>query len=136
MMKTYLRHKLELLQIDTKITEHLIQKETWQEISDEEAVLFYHKQVNRLEQQKETYLNQLLKSLQKTALTVQNGTELRQCYELIEQYSKIHHSALFRTHFYKTIEEHQKRYGDFIIRNQLRKANEVEKMIEDLERIA
>lgn len=134
-MKTHLRHKLELLQLDTKITEYLIQKETWQEINDTEAVNYYQKQVNRLEQQKETYLNLLLKSLQRAELTLQNGVELKLCYELIEQYSKTHHSALFRTHFYRTIEQHQKRYGDFIIRNQYRKANEVEKMIEDLERI-
>lgn len=134
-MKTYLRHKLELLQIDIKIAEHLMQKETWQEINDTEAVNYYQKQVNRLEQQKETYLNLLLKSLQRAELTLQNGAELKLCYELIEQYSKTHYSALFRTHFYKTIEQHQKCYGDFIIRNQYRKANEVEKMIEDLERI-
>lgn len=53
-MKTYLRHKLELLQIEAKITEHLIQKDTWQEIDDTEALQLYQKQVNRLEQQKET----------------------------------------------------------------------------------
>lgn len=135
-MKTYLRHKLELLQLDTRITEQLIQKETWQEIDDAEAVTFYQKQVSLLEQQKETYLNHLLKSLQRTELTLENGMELKQCYELIEQYSKTHPSVLFRAHFYRTLEKHQKRYGDLIIRNQFRKATEVEKMIGNLERIA
>lgn len=135
-MKTYLRHKLELLQIDAKITEHLMQKEIWQEIDDKEAVQLYQKKINLLEHKKEIYLNLLLKSLQQAELTLQNGVELKQCYELIEQYSKTHHSALFRAHFYRTVEKHQKSYGDFIIRNQFRKANEVEKMIEDLERIA
>lgn len=135
-MNTYLRHKLELLQLEAKITEGQMQKTVWEEINETAAVAFYEEQINGWEQQKETYLNNLLKSLKSTELTLANGYELKRCYELIEQYSKLHYSTLFKAHFYKTVEKHQKSYGDFIIRNQFGKANEVEKIIMLLERIA
>lgn len=132
-MTTYYRHKHELLQLELKITDCFVQKLTWEEIEDDFAVKSYQDEINQLELKKEHYLNNLLINLGKTEITEQNSNEIKECYQLIEQYSKVHYSSLFKSHMKRTIEQHQKDYGDYIIRNQFRKANNKEKTINILQ---
>ena len=135
-MITYYRHQYELLQLNLKIVNCNLEKLTWLEINDEATIKMYQDQLNSLEFEKESYLNNLLQSLLKTEITQQNINEVTCCYELIEQRSKKHYSQLFKTHLNRTIENHQKKYGDFLLRNQLKKAVEIELLIESLERTA
>ncbi len=132
-MTTYSRHKYELLHLELKITDHSMQKAIWEEIQDRNSIKMYQDLINSLELQKEHYLNNLLISLGKTEITETNIEEIKSCYELIEQYSKKHYSSLFKSHVNRTVEDYQKKYGDFLIRNQLRKATEIEKIILGLE---
>lgn len=132
----YLRHKRALLAFETKITDLLIEKHTWIEISDAQLIGHYQKQVNDLEFEKEVYLNKLLQSLQNTPITLDNVLDVKLCYELLEVHSKFHYSKLFKKHLNKTIEDHQKKYGDLIIRTHYKKANEVEILIKKLEEAA
>ncbi|RRA96100.1 hypothetical protein [Paenimyroides viscosum] len=135
-MITYYRHQYELLQLNLQIVNCNLEKLTWLEINDEQSVKLYQDKLNSLEFKKENYLNNLLQSLLKTEITQQNISEVKLCYELIEQYSKKHYSLLFKTHLNRTIENHQKKYGDFLLRNQLKKAVEIEQIITNLERVA
>ncbi|SRR5690606_5007939 len=135
-MITYYRHQYELLQLNLQIVNCNLEKLTWLEINDEQSVKLYQDKLNSLEFKKENYLNNLLQSLLKTEITQQNISEVKLCYELIEQYSKKHYSLLFKTHLNRTIENHQKKYGDFLVRNQLKKAVEIEQIISQLERVA
>ncbi len=135
-MITYYRHLYELLQLNLQIVNCNLEKLTWLEINDEQSVKLYQDKLNSLEFKKENYLNNLLQSLLKTEITQQNISEVKLCYELIEQYSKKHYSLLFKTHLNRTIENHQKKYGDFLVRNQLKKAVEIEQIISQLERVA
>jgi len=132
----FLRHQQQLLQISLQIVNYSIEKETWKQINDEETVAFYQEKINKLEQRKEVYLNQLLRSLNKTELTEHTVLEMKKTYELVEQYSTHIKSSLFTMHLDKTIENYQKKYGDYLLRNQLKKAHEIEKTISGLERVA
>ncbi len=134
-MVTYFRHQYELLQLNLEIVNCNLEKLTWLEINDETTIKMYQEKLNSLEFNKESYLNNLLQSLTRTQITKQNIEEVKCCYELIEQYSKKHYSQLFKTHLSRTIENHQKMYGDFLIRNQWKKAVEIEKIITYLERV-
>lgn len=132
----YLRHQQQLLQLSLQIVAYSIEKETWNEINDHKTVAFYQEKINALEQQKEMYLNELLRSLYKTELNEGTILEMKKTYELVEQYSTQAKSQLFKTHLNKTIESYQKKYGDCLLTNQLKKAFEIEKKIELLERVA
>lgn len=132
----YLRHQQQLLQLSLQIVAYSIEKETWNEINDYKTVAFYQEKINALEQQKEMYLNELLRSLYKTELNEGTILEMKKTYELVEQYSTQAKSQLFKTHLNKTIENYQKKYGDCLLTNQLKKAFEIEKKIELLERVA
>lgn len=132
----YLRHQQQLLQLSLQIVTYSIEKETWNEINDYKTVAFYQEKINALEQQKEMYLNELLRSLYKTELNEGTILEMKKTYELVEQYSTQAKSQLFKTHLNKTIESYQKKYGDCLLTNQLKKAVEIEKKIELLERVA
>ncbi|WCM43267.1 hypothetical protein MG290_06305 [Flavobacterium sp. CBA20B-1] len=135
-MMTYLKHRAALLHIESQMVECSIQKYTWMEIHDKDAQKVYQEQINEWAFKKENYLNRLLVSLTKTEITTHNIMEIKKCYELVEAYSKNHYSQLFKTHLNRTIENHQKKYGDFLLTNQLKKAVEVEQIIMNLERIA
>lgn len=135
-MTHYLRHQYQLLQLSLKIVAFSIEKETWAEINDEVNMKIYQEKINDLEYQKEHYLNNLLRSLHKTEINENNAVEIKKTYDLIEQYSSSLHSQLFKAHLNRTIENHQKKYGDCILRNQLKKAYEIEKTISELERVA
>lgn len=135
-MKTYYRHQLEILQFDIKIADNYIQKAIWEEIDDLTAVNFYQEKINALEKQKEKYLNQLFLLLNKTEISEQNCSEVKLCYQLLEKYSKSEYSALFTAHLNRTIEKHQKEYGGFLIKSQIKKAFEIENKIQNLERNA
>ena len=135
-MTHYLRHQYQLLQLSLKIVGFSIEKETWAEINDEVNMKIYQEKINDLEYQKELYLNNLLRSLHKTEINEYNAVEIKKTYDLIEQYSSSLHSQLFKAHLNRTIEKHQKKYGDCILRNQLKKAYEIEKKISELERVA
>lgn len=135
-MITYYRHEYELLQLNLKIVNCNLEKLTWLEINDDATIKMYQDKLNSLEFEKERYLNNLLHSLSKTEITQHNIDAVKCCYELIEQYSKKHYSQLFKAHLNRTIENHQKKYGDFLLRNQLKKAVEIEQIITHLERAA
>lgn len=134
-MSTYLRHQYELLQLTLEIVNCNLEKLTWLEINDENTVSLYQEKINALEFKKENYLNNLVQSLSKTKIAQENLSDIKLCYELVEQYSKKHYSQLFKVHLNKTIENHQKKYGDFLIRNQFKKAVEMEQIITHLERV-
>jgi len=133
-MTTFYRHQYEILQLNLKIVNYHLERLTWLEINDDVTAKIYQDKINSLEFNKECYLNNLLLSISKQIITVDNITEIKLCYELIEQYSKQHYSKLFKTHLQKTIENHQKKHGDYLIRNQIKKAIELEKTIDVLER--
>lgn len=135
-MITYLRHRSELLRLESEWVECHIQKLIWQELNDAETLGFYQTKMNDLAFKKENYLNNLLALLAKTEITQQNIQEIKCCYELVEQNSKNHYSLLFKTHLNKTIEKYQKKYGDLLLKNQLRKAVEIEQIILKLEQAA
>jgi len=133
-MKTYYRHQLEILQMDMKIADFSIQKATWSEISDLSTVTFYQEKIDELEIQKESYLNHLFLTLHKTEITEENCSEIKLCYQLLEKHSKSEYSTLFTAHLNRTIEKHQKEYGNFLIKTQIRKAYEIENKIQTLEK--
>lgn len=133
-MKTYYRHQLNILQFDMKIADYSIQKSTWEEINDEATVNLYKEKIEALEQDKTEYLNQLFLSLHKTEITEENCSEIKLCYQLLEKYSKSEYSVLFTAHLNRTIEKHQKQYGTFLIKNQIKKAYEIENKIQTLEK--
>lgn len=133
-MHTFLRHQYELLQIDLQIVDCQMQKLVWLEINDVPTIKHYQNTINALAYKKEHYLNNLLISLSKTEITLENITEIKRCYELIEMHSKQHNSNLFKVHLYKVIEKYQKKHSDFLMRNQLKKAIETEHIIYDLEK--
>nr|WP_297306626.1 hypothetical protein [uncultured Flavobacterium sp.] len=135
-MKTYYRHQLNILQFDMKIADYSIQKSTWEEINDEATVNLYKEKIEALEQDKTEYLNQLFLSLHKTEITEENCSEIKLCYQLLEKYSKSEYSVLFTAHLNRTIEKHQKQYGTFLIKNQIKKAYEIENKIQTLEKNA
>lgn len=135
-MKTYYRHQLEILKMDMKITDYSIQKATWEEINDETTVNLYIEKIENLENEKTNYLNQLFISLHKTEITEDNCAEIKLCYQLLEKYSKSEYSVLFTSHLNRTIEKHQKEYGGFLIKSQIRKAYEIENKIQVLEKNA
>ncbi|WP_177761216.1 hypothetical protein [Flavobacterium sp. I3-2] len=135
-MKNYYRHQLNILQIDMKIADFAIQKATWEEINEERTVLEYQEKINLLEQEKTDYLNQLFLSLHKTEITEENCSEIKLCYQLLEKYSKSEYSVLFTAHLNRTIEKHQKEYGSFLIKSQIKKAYEIENKIQILEKNA
>ncbi|WKW46376.1 hypothetical protein P3875_11465 [Myroides sp. JBRI-B21084] len=135
-MITYLRHKAELLRLESELVECKIQKSIWMEINDTETQFFYQTKINECAFKKENYLNNLLVLLTKTEITQQNIQEIKCCYQLIEQHSKSHYSLLFKAHLNKTIENYQKKYGDLLLKNQFKKAVEIEKIISNLESAA
>ncbi len=119
-----------------KIADFAIQKATWEEINEERTVLEYQEKINLLEQEKTDYLNQLFLSLHKTEITEENCSEIKLCYQLLEKYSKSEYSVLFTAHLNRTIEKHQKEYGSFLIKSQIKKAYEIENKIQILEKNA
>lgn len=135
-MKNYYRHQLNILQLDMKIADYSIQKSTWEEINDEATVNLYKEKIEALEQDKTEYLNQLFLSLHKTEITEENCSEIKLCYQLLEKYSKSEYSVLFTAHLNRTIEKHQKEYGGFLIKSQIKKAYEIENKIQILEKNA
>lgn|SRR5690606_31588165 len=132
-MHTFLRHQYEILQMDLKRVDCQMQQLTWLEINDDAAVKHYQDAINTWAYKKEHYLNNLLKSLAKTEITLENVAEIKSCYELIEVHSKQHSSNLFKVHLYKVIEKYHKKHSDFLMSNQLKKAVETEHLIYDLE---
>jgi len=135
-MKNYYRHQLNILQLDMKIADYSIQKATWEEINDESAVHLYSEKIMTLENEKTIYLNNLFISLHKTEITEENCAEIKLCYQLLEKYSKSEYSVLFTSHLNRTIEKHQKEYGGFLIKSQIKKAYEIESRIQVLEKNA
>ena len=122
--------------MDMKIADYSIQKSTWEEINDEATVNLYKEKIEALEHDKTEYLNQLFLSLHKTEITEENCSEIKLCYQLLEKYSKSEYSVLFTAHLNRTIEKHQKEYGGFLIKSQIKKAYEIENKIQILEKNA
>lgn len=116
-----------------KIADYYIQKITWEEIDNREAIEVYEQKIEFLEKSKEAYLNNLFLTLHKTELTEDNCNEIKLCYQLLENYSKSNYSTLFTAHLNRTIEKHQKEYGGYLIKSQIKKAIELENKIQTLE---
>lgn len=135
-MKTYYRHQLNILQFDMKIADYSIQKATWEEIEDDATISLYQRKIDVLKEEKSEYLNQLFLSLHKSEITEENCAEIKLCYQLLEKYSKSEYSILFTAHLNRTIEKHQKQFGTFLIKNQIKKAYEIENKILILEKNA
>src|SRR5690606_10555499 len=117
------------------IVDCTMQQLTWREINDMELIKFYQNKINKLSYDKEYYINNLLKCLSKTEITLSNIEEIKNCYELIELHSKQHHSKLFKMHLQSIIEKHQKKHSDYLVRNKIAKAIETENLIYSLEKV-
>ena len=83
-MINYLQHKQNLLRFDLDIVDCTMQQLTWREINDMELIKFYQNKINKLSYDKEYYINNLLKCLSKTEITLSNIEEIKNALASIQ----------------------------------------------------